>query len=67
LFLEHWKLLPLLAGPSAHGTASSDAFGVVVLSLPGFGFSGPPPTGGLACHQVTAVAHQHRSILVAGQ
>jgi hypothetical protein len=38
-----------------------------VLSLPGFGFSGPPPTGGLTHHQVAEVVHQHLSILVAGQ
>ena len=64
LFLEHWRLLPLLTGPSAHGTASSDAFGVVVLSLPGSGFLS---TGGLTHHQVAELVHQHLSSLLAGQ
>jgi len=58
--------VPLLTDPLAHGTAS-DALSVVVLSLPGFGFSGPPPTGGLTHHQVAEVVHQHLSILAAGQ
>jgi pimeloyl-ACP methyl ester carboxylesterase len=41
-FLEYWKLLPLL----------TDAFTVVAPSLPGFGFSGPPPAGGLVHERV---------------
>jgi hypothetical protein len=44
-------------GYAAHDTASSNAFGVVVLSLPGFGFSGPPPTGGLTRRHVAEVVH----------
>jgi epoxide hydrolase len=59
--------VPPLTDPLAHGTASFDALSVVVPSLPGFGFSGPPPTGGLTRHQVAEVVHQHLSILVAGQ
>ena len=58
------QLLPLLTDPLAHGTASSGAFSVVVLSLPGSGF---PPTAGLARHQVAELVHQHLSILIAGQ
>ncbi len=45
-FLEYLALLPLLTGPSG------DAFTVVAPSLPGFGFSGPPPAGGLVHEQV---------------
>jgi pimeloyl-ACP methyl ester carboxylesterase len=41
-FLEYWKLLPLL----------TDAFTIVAPSLPGFGFSGPPPAGGLTHERV---------------
>jgi len=68
-FIVLWlfKLVPLLTDPLAHSTASTDALSVVVLSLPGFGFSGPPPTGGLTHHQVAEMVHQHLSILVAGQ
>ena len=44
-YLEMTKLIPLLTQPSAHGGDAGDAFDVVVPSLPGFGFSGPQPTG----------------------
>jgi hypothetical protein len=43
LFPEYWKLLPLLTDPFAQGTASSDAFSVVVLSCPAPGLR---PTAG---------------------
>ena len=42
-FLEYLELLPLLTDPAGHGGAAADAFSVVAPSLPGFGFSGPPP------------------------
>jgi pimeloyl-ACP methyl ester carboxylesterase len=51
-FLEYWKLLPLLTDPPANGGAATDAFTVVAPSLPGFGFSGPPPGGGLTHAEV---------------
>jgi pimeloyl-ACP methyl ester carboxylesterase len=51
-FLEYGKLLPLLTDPSASGGAAADAFTVVAPSLPGFGFSGPPPAGGLTHAEV---------------
>ena len=51
-FLEYWKLLPLLTDPSANGGTAADAFTVVAPSLPGFGFSGPPPAGGLIHERV---------------
>ena len=41
-FLRFRKLIPLLTDPAAHGGDAADAFDVVVPSLPGFGFSGPP-------------------------
>jgi len=52
-FLEYWKLLPLLTDPAPNGGEASDAFSVVAPSLPGFGFSGPPPPGGLT-HEAVA-------------
>jgi pimeloyl-ACP methyl ester carboxylesterase len=51
-FLEYLNVLPLLTDPSAHGGVATDAFSVVAPSLPGFGFSGPPPAGGLTHQQV---------------
>jgi len=57
-FLEYSKLLPLLTDPAAHGGTAADAFSVVAPSLPGFGFSGPPPAGGLTHEQVAELWHR---------
>jgi pimeloyl-ACP methyl ester carboxylesterase len=54
-FLEYLKVLPLLAAPRAHGADPADAFTVIVPSLPGYGFSGPPPPTGLTGRQVAAL------------
>ena len=56
-FLEHLRVLPLLADPAAHGADPADAFTVIVPSLPGYGFSGPPPPTGLTGRQVAALWH----------
>jgi len=44
--LEQMKIIDLLANPTAHGGSASDAFHLVIPSLPGFGFSGKPTTPG---------------------
>ena len=56
-FLEYLKVLPLLADPTAHRADPADAFTVVVPSLPGYGFSGPPPPAGPTGRQVAAQWH----------
>jgi pimeloyl-ACP methyl ester carboxylesterase len=56
-FLEYLKVLPLLSDPGAHGADAADAFTVIVPSLPGYGFSGPPPPTGLTGRQVAALWH----------
>jgi pimeloyl-ACP methyl ester carboxylesterase len=56
-FLEYVELLPLLSDPGAHGGNPSDAFTVIAPSLPGFGFSGPPPCSGLTGREVAALWH----------
>lgn len=56
-FLEYLALLPLLTDPAAHGGDAADAFTLVLPSLPGFGFSGPPPPGGLLHQQVAELWH----------
>src|SRR5262249_55689465 len=40
--IEQLKVVDLLANPTAHGASASDAFHVVIPSLPGYGFSGKP-------------------------
>jgi pimeloyl-ACP methyl ester carboxylesterase len=57
-FCEYLDLLPLLTDPQAHGGDPADAFTVVVPSLPGFGFSAPPPPGGLGADAVAALWHR---------
>ena len=57
-FCEYLDLLPLLTDPQAHGGDPGDAFTVVVPSLPGFGFSAPPPPGGLTHGAVAALWHR---------
>jgi len=44
--IEQMKIIDPLTNPTAHGGAASDAFDVVIPSLPGHGFSGKPTTLG---------------------
>jgi len=44
--IEQLKIIDPLTNPTAHGGSASDAFHVVVPSLPGFGFSAKPTTTG---------------------
>lgn len=39
--VEYLSVIDLLTNPTAHGGKSSDAFHLVIPSLPGYGFSGP--------------------------
>jgi len=41
-FIEQLKIIDPLTNPTAHGGSASDAFDVVIPSLPGHGFSGKP-------------------------
>jgi pimeloyl-ACP methyl ester carboxylesterase len=49
------KLIPLLAEPGRHGAVDSDAFDVVVPSLPGFGFSDHPVSAGVNVFSIAAM------------
>ncbi len=44
--IEQLKIIDPLTNPTAHGGTASDAFDVVIPSLPGYGFSGKPITAG---------------------
>jgi pimeloyl-ACP methyl ester carboxylesterase len=44
--VEQLKLLGRLTDPTAHGASASDAFHVVIPSMPGHGFSGKPTSTG---------------------
>jgi pimeloyl-ACP methyl ester carboxylesterase len=43
---EQMKIIDPLTNPTAHGGNASDAFHVVIPSMPGYGFSGKPGTTG---------------------
>ena len=40
--VEQLKIIEPLTDPTAHGGDASDAFHVVIPSMPGYGFSGKP-------------------------
>jgi len=44
--IEQMKIIDPLANPTAHGGTASDAFDVVIPSLPGYGYSGKPAAAG---------------------
>ncbi|MEU0785732.1 epoxide hydrolase family protein [Streptomyces sp. NPDC006173] len=44
--IEQLKIIEPLTNPTAHGGSASDAFDVVIPSMPGYGFSGKPTTTG---------------------
>jgi pimeloyl-ACP methyl ester carboxylesterase len=44
--VEQLKIIDPLTNPTAHGASASDAFDLVIPSLPGYGFSGKPTTTG---------------------
>src|SRR5262245_3190691 len=44
--IEQMKIVEPLTNPTAHGGSASDAFDIVIPSLPGHGFSGKPTATG---------------------
>jgi pimeloyl-ACP methyl ester carboxylesterase len=44
--IEQMKIIDPLTNPTAHGGTASDAFHLVIPSMPGYGFSGRPTTTG---------------------
>src|SRR5215472_4875467 len=44
--IEQLKIIDPLTDPTAHGASASDAFHLVIPSLPGYGFSAKPTTTG---------------------
>ena len=50
--IEHLDLLDRLVDPPAFGGDASDAFHVVIPSMPGYGFSGPTRQRGVDVHRV---------------
>ncbi len=44
--VEQLKIIDPLTNPTAHGASASDAFHLVIPSIPGYGYSGKPTTKG---------------------
>jgi pimeloyl-ACP methyl ester carboxylesterase len=44
--IEQMKIIDPLTNPTAHGASATDAFHLVIPSMPGYGFSGRPATTG---------------------
>src|SRR5687768_11184856 len=44
--IEQLKIIEPLTNPTEHGASASDAFDVVIPSMPGYGFSGKPTSTG---------------------
>src|SRR5499427_3278430 len=44
--IEQLKIIDPLTDPTAHGGSATDAFDVVIPSMPGYGFSGKPTSTG---------------------
>jgi pimeloyl-ACP methyl ester carboxylesterase len=44
--IEQLKIIDPLVNPTAHGASASDAFHLVIPSIPGYGYSGKPTTTG---------------------
>jgi pimeloyl-ACP methyl ester carboxylesterase len=50
--IEQMKIIDPLTNPTAHGGSASDAFHLVIPSMPGYGYSGNrPPPGGMCPHR----------------
>jgi len=50
--IEQMKIIEPLTNPTAHGASASDAFDVVIPSIPGYGYSGKPTTTGWDCAHI---------------
>src|SRR5208337_1473732 len=44
--IEQLKIIDPLTNPTAHGASATDAFDLVIPSMPGYGFSAKPTTTG---------------------
>jgi pimeloyl-ACP methyl ester carboxylesterase len=53
--VEFTKIIPLLTDPAGHGGRAEDAFHVVAISLPGFGFSGKPAVRGYGPERIAGL------------
>jgi hypothetical protein len=63
-FVECLPLLGPLTRPRAYGRRARDAYHVVVPTIPGFGFSGPPPEDEWRTWDAARVSHAFTQLMV---
>jgi pimeloyl-ACP methyl ester carboxylesterase len=56
--IEQLKIIDPLTDPTAHGASASDAFHVVIPSMPGYGFSGKPTSTGWGPERMGRAWHE---------
>ena len=54
-FVEMLEIIPMLTDPANHGGKASDSFGVIVPSVPGYGFSDRPLLAGMTRWRVAEI------------
>ena len=54
--VEQLKIIEPLTNPTEHGGSASDAFHVVIPSMPGYGFSGKPTTTGWGPERIASAS-----------
>lgn len=57
-FYEFHQLIPLLTDPHSNGGEATDAFSVIVPSLPGYGFSDDPAVPGVNITRIADIFHK---------
>jgi pimeloyl-ACP methyl ester carboxylesterase len=57
-FVQMLDLIPRLVAPTLHGGDAADAFDVVAVSLPGYGFSDIPTTRGMSVSRIATLVHR---------
>jgi epoxide hydrolase-like protein len=59
--IEQMKIIDPLTNPAAHGGSASDAFHLMIPSMPGYGFSSKPTTTGWGCTRMARAWPDFRS------
>src|SRR5262249_59812787 len=60
--IEQLKIIDPLTNPTAHGGSPSDAFHLVIPSMPGYGYSGKPTTPGWDVTHIARARSEERRV-----
>jgi pimeloyl-ACP methyl ester carboxylesterase len=59
--VEQLKIVAPLTDPTAHGGSASDAFHLVIPSMPGYGYSGKPTTTGWGPERIARAYYRYNA------